>query len=272
MSIVSKLYQAFKNIEFNEEDHIYIDRRDGFKYTSVTTLKKEYQPPVDWEYWKVYKLLQRIGAVKYRKDLIKHRCFEFEEKIIEFEHASDLVDIAEITREWKEKADKGTQWGSYVHKYIEDGFKNKFPKDRLDSVDEFILYKGREMSPIGLEVVVGDREIGLAGQFDGLFYNKKRKLILRDTKTDTEFKKAFEGARHLPPFDKVLASTMGGYQIQLSLYKHIIEYNTSVKIDAMYIDHFNKDMLYTEYKVPAIKIDYEAFRRNLNTKRSNTGA
>lgn len=264
MSIVQELYQTFKHIEFNEDLHSYTDKRDRFKYTSVTTIKKKYVPPVDWDYWKTYKMLQKIGKVKYRYDLCKHRSFEFNDKIISFEEGSELVDIDIITQEWKEKADEGKENGTRIHKYIEDAWKNKYPLDRIEEIDHIINIQSKTMSPLGLEVVIGDREIGIAGQFDGLFLTNKGEIHLRDTKTDAKMKSAFQGAKLLPPFHLTSASTLGEYSIQLNLYKHIIEYNTNIKIDKLYIDHFNKEMAYKEYRINDLRIDYDAFRRNFN--------
>ena len=45
---------------FNDKDHLYINKTDGSKYISVTTLIKQYEQPFLEEFWSKYKALEAI--------------------------------------------------------------------------------------------------------------------------------------------------------------------------------------------------------------------
>ena len=45
---------------FNDEHHLYINKKEGYKYISVTTLVGLYEQPYDSDFWSMYKAFERI--------------------------------------------------------------------------------------------------------------------------------------------------------------------------------------------------------------------
>ena len=62
---------------FNDKDHLYINKKEGYKYTSVTTLVKMYEQPYDSDFWSMYKAFERLADpelwVKYKKAFLEHK-------------------------------------------------------------------------------------------------------------------------------------------------------------------------------------------------------
>ena len=88
-----------------------------------------------------------------------------------------------------------------------------------------------------MELVVGDEDYGLGGMVDCLFYNKKSNMLeVWDYKTNKAINtKNNYGQRFKKPIEHLDVCEINTYSLQLSLYKHIIEKNTNLKIGNCYL-------------------------------------
>lgn len=227
----------FNHITYHDEPHDYLI--SGKKYESTTGIIGNYKEKFDSDFWSKKKA--REAGVK-QEDVLK---------------------------EWKIINKIATTKGTIIHNYIEDKLANKvFPypeqmvfdevgvlrlseidtvKQKVDKLmvmaDKFIEdIKGR-LLPIKSELVVGDLDYRLCGMVDQLFYNHKAgELQIWDWKTNkkldrySKFKRTMKD--ELSHLDECHLNT---YSLQLSIYKHIIEKNTNIKLGKCFIVWFFED-------------------------------
>jgi len=240
MNIIQEL-SKFKHVRFYDHDHSYKCLNTNKKYTSVTTVKKKFKKPFNSKFW-LGKKSKELG-----------------------------ITIAELAAQWEFKRILGTTKGTITHNYNEQLWQNKVFKQQADlsflkgNIEEFFkdilelrkfsnnFYSdySDKLSLVRAELVVADEDINIAGQVDGLFY-MDGKYILLDYKTDKKFEmtskyKLINGMSHLSDCE------FNGYSIQTSMYKHIIEKNTNIKIDEIWIVWLN-NKLNSNYKL--IKLPY----------------
>jgi ATP-dependent exoDNAse (exonuclease V) beta subunit len=104
------------------------------------------------------------------------------------------------------------------------------------------VYKDK-LALVRAELVVGDDTYGVCGMLDKLFYNvEEDELQIWDYKTNKEINmsskyksKMINGLNHLEECE------YNTYSLQLSIYKKIIEKNTSLKIGKSYLCWINEE-------------------------------
>ena len=90
--------------------------------------------------------------------------------------------------------------------------------------------------------MVGDSELGLCGMVDQLFWNEKSgELEIWDWKTNKEIKEKNKWQQFKSPLSHLDVCELNTYSLQLSLYKHIIEKNTNLKLCSSYIVWLNEN-------------------------------
>lgn len=230
---------VFNNIVYYDEPHKYYI--DGERMISTTTLLHKYKPefntdaiaPRSGQKWEgEYK-----GTVPFDKEFVKETW--------------NWLNLHAVTE------------GSILHDYIENRFNNKvfpYPKQRVIDIfgydaisetypilqsyaDKFHADVQGKLIPIRAELVVGDKELGLCGMVDMLFYNVKAgEYQIWDWKTNTKLNKnskygnMLEGVlSHLPDCELAI------YSLQLSTYRYLIEKNTNIKLGDSYIVWFNEE-------------------------------
>jgi hypothetical protein len=228
--IPSDLFFKFNNIKFYDDVHKYY--LGDKNLISVTTLLHNYKEPFDETYW------SEVKAIEYGKT------------------------AEEVLADWKFINEKAKLKGSIVHNYAENLFQNKiydYPKDKViaklneDCIyEEFIVVKQyvdnfykdcfNKLIPIKIEYIVYDELWGLAGMMDMLFWNVKKKCFqIYDWKTNkalelnNQWRKKLKG-----PLSDLDECEYSLYCCQLSAYKTIIERNTNIKIDGMYLVWLNE--------------------------------
>jgi hypothetical protein len=254
--VSAKLFTAFNDVTYHDEPHKYYV--DGKQLISVTTLLGKYEIPFNEEYWS--------GVKSKEYDIPK----------------------SEILHLWKYINKIGTERGSIIHDYAENLFLNKvfpYPKQRIvnmfgndpiwDSylkskkhVDKFYRISQGKLIPVKTELVVFDREYGIGGMVDLLFWNvKDQEFQIWDWKTNKEFTgwhpKGYvdketgdvykehtythktEGKENYTGVLGFLKKNdMNHYSLQLGTYKHIIEKNTGIKLGQshlVWVSHTQKD-------------------------------
>jgi hypothetical protein len=226
--IPSELFTAFNDITFYDKPHKYFI--DGKELISVTTLIHKYQEEFDEGYWSDFKATQ--------KNLTPE----------------------EVLRAWKFINRKGTIKGSAIHDYAENLFQNKefeyplqmilnefgFDPVRIEyditkkHVDEFYNKVQGKLIPIRTEMVVYDKESLIGGMLDILFYNVKWGVFqIYDWKTNKKFTTEEKERHLLNELYLIEDCDLEIYSLQLSLYKHIIEKITGLKLGKSYIVWFS---------------------------------
>jgi ATP-dependent exoDNAse (exonuclease V) beta subunit len=231
---ITKELAKFNHIKFHDEEHKYY--MDGKRTDSVTSVIGKYKHPFDKDFWSKKKADER-GITK-----------------------------EEILSEWKYKADFSCERGSAFHEFAENYLANKvfpFPEHKitnaLGSEDNMLeckegVYKlidmfkkfyddsHGKMVPVRAEVVVGDREWGITGMIDQLFFNEKSgKLEIWDWKTNKAIKKDNKWQQFKKPLSHLDVCELNTYSLQLSFYRLIVERNTELELGDSYIVWFNEN-------------------------------
>ena len=90
-------------------------------------------------------------------------------------------------------------------------------------------------------MVVGDKELGICGMVDQLFFNEKSgKLEIWDWKTNKAIKKDNKWQQFKKPLNHLDVCELNTYSLQLSFYKLIVERNTELELGDSYIVWFNE--------------------------------
>lgn len=135
---------------------------------------------------------------------------------------------------WKEINEKSLKLGNEVHDFAERYAEQKYyggpiahyrPNELQKSgVVQFYTDLPSNYMPVGLELQMFDKELGIAGTTDILFYNSiTGKFVIADWKTNINIFKNFANKTMLPPFEYTLDMPYNHYQIQLSLYQILLE-------------------------------------------------
>lgn len=259
--MIEKLNDTFKDYIFIENGHTYLHEPTDTQLESVTSLLKRYCPKFDHKYWLAYKTFQKNGyTVKYIDDT----CFEVDgSKFSPIFDSTEDFDFEftekDLKYEWELAAKIGNTRGTILHNYMENlwnrkRFQEQMPSiiNSLSAVEAIKYIKSIEiLKELGMELykelykthvyiaseyVVGDVNLGIAGTFDLLLYNKlSGRYEIWDYKTDKKFKTE----RELISGFYIPFSTLAKYSLQLGIYKYLINKNCDIDIDKCYIVHFD---------------------------------
>lgn len=235
--MLKELHQAFGHIKFYDSNHTYVDSRTGANLTSVTTWLKQFQTPFNSDFWAKKKAKER-GITQ-----------------------------EELLKEWQDLKTFGVNRGKALHLIIEHKsnckyFDYEIPKEVIDIgwEDKFIqelkildnqveqFLNTEKFIPIKNELILGNTVI--AGQCDLLAYQND-KVVLYDWKTDKEISLSNKYQKLKAPYNDLDDTNYAKYLLQLSTYKRLIETQTNIKVDEMYIVHFNVNN--DNYKIYPIK-------------------
>lgn len=263
MNHTLELNEAFSNILFTEHGHTYIDSSTGQSLISVTTLKKKFEEPYQENFWAVYKAFERSGYTVRYQGSTEYFLLNGERYSPMFDshvHYDLPITPDQVKREWQLNGLIGRTRGTLLHNYMEnkwlrkevkvvipDFVVNLSTKDAIEfvrSVDTLKIlgnnfynqFKDTHI-PLAQEFVIGDAELDIAGTFDLLLFNKKTgETELWDYKTDKKFETS--NKYRMKYFD-IDTSELSKYSLQLGMYKYIIEKNTPIHIDKMFVSHFD---------------------------------
>ena len=235
----------FNHLKYFDEPHKYF--ANGVEYISATKFIGGYKP-------------------KFQTDIMAEQYA-----------AKRGLNKQDVITDWDLKRDVSTVKGTLVHNMAENWWNNKsFPYDSSLPVKTFghdiirekyekceLIFKkfwadaSENLIPVKMEMVVGDDEYMIAGMVDCLFWNKKsQKLEIWDYKTNKEIKLSNNyGNKMLQPISHLDECEMTTYSLQLGLYKHIIQKNTSLEIGDCYLIWIHENN--ASYKIYKCK-DYEA--------------
>lgn len=106
--------------------------------------------------------------------------------------------------------------------------------------------------------------MGIAGTVDALLLSNDghRLSHVWDWKTGKEFKTENRFQNLLPPFEDLPDSDLSAYSLQLSLYRLIIERNTSLEVGDCYIAHLDPVGGYHIHKALDLRERVESWLRS----------
>lgn len=219
----------FSDIKYVDSTHEY--RLNGVRQTSVTTFIGEFK--------------QKFETEKVAKAYALKHGLEYEKVIEDWNYIRDFASIK--GRTFHSCAENF--YANKIYEYDENDLTEKWGvsmpiaiKKMLNHFHNFYSDSKKNLIPIKSEVVVGDPEYNISGMVDQIFYNKKfEEIQIFDWKTNKEISYTNNfGNRYLHPISHLDECEFNTYSIQLSLYKHIIQKNTNLKIGRLYIVWFNE--------------------------------
>lgn len=167
----------------------------------------------------------------------------------------------EIRKKWC----GGAQTGTDMHKNVED-FWNLYADSKVDMdkligelTDKekygvfrecfFFLTKKMGLVPYFTEKIVFDEDYDLAGSVDFIAFNPKTgKYWVIDWKFSVGLKReSYGGKCGIGPCSKVEDCNGYHYQIQVNLYKHILEKYYGIEIEEMLLVNLHKDRMAPDY-------------------------
>tara|TARA_B100000427_G_scaffold293043_1_gene270791 strand:+ start:171 stop:899 length:729 start_codon:yes stop_codon:yes gene_type:complete len=210
-------------ISLNETTHTYTLQNSDIEFSSVTEFIGRFFKTFDEQ--KVAEKLSKMS--KYKGQTVN-----------------------QILENWNNRKERGT----IVHKEIEtvilEANQNaKFDTKELVQLDiktqmaiEFLkkcdIYKNNLIFP---EVKVFSKQLKLAGTIDLMIYNKpKDEISLIDWKTNLEIKKTGYNMGVEPATRHTEDCSFNKYQLQLSMYRYILETFYDVKVNGLYILHLKE--------------------------------
>jgi hypothetical protein len=240
------------SIAFDEESHKYLHPKDetgNAEYISVTTLIERFFP----------------------FDLLRYIEKKAEE---ESRTEDDVMDEFLLTRD--EAAEKGT----FLHSQIENYLKGKEFDSDLKEFSLFLEFyeqevKGRNLTFFDAEKMIFSEKYNVAGTIDSLFKkNNKDEYVMLDWKRSKKLvidgngepdKRGFQiGINGLTELKNC---SYYRYCLQQNIYKHIIEYDYSIKISSMQLivlhERYEKYYLVT---VPELKKEVQIILNSLKLK------
>jgi len=219
------MYQAIIKsqnlISLDEDSHTYTVKDSNTQFDSVTEF--------------IGRFFQPFNEIEIAKKLIKLDKYRGQTE-------------NDILNDWEARRKRGT----LVHKEIEEFILQRDQID-LNEHKEYInkldpktqqaimfltkcnIYKNNLIFP---EVKVYAEKLQLAGTIDLMIYNKpKNKISLVDWKTNLEIKKKGYKNGISPPTEHIEDCSFNKYELQLSMYRYILEKFYNVEIDGLYILH-----------------------------------
>lgn len=190
---ILRLLSAFSDISFSADQHRYTFA-DGKQAMSVTTLLNKFTPPFparqiataiakrdgrtaedvlqEWGVKSVISTARGKLCHSYLEYYFKKHYFDINSKEVK---DGVMADIRKSIS-WNEKSNGYTFTGSY------DAMLSEVLRQSNILVSNHIAHFIRDahasMTPVALELVMGDAELGLAGMADGIFYSRKMGQLL----------------------------------------------------------------------------------------------
>ena len=189
-----------------------------------------------------------------------------QENVIEIKNLSKEykmypTSVQDILAQWKYKADFACTKGTTCHEFVQSLWSgNKYNLLEFDKSDNYYKsvfkiqnqavqfkfdYQDRLEHLID-ELPIGSEEYDIASCVDHLFYNKLTGgLVLVDYKTNSLMsgynKKAYKKAMKVP-LSHLNDDALHHYHLQLSIYKYLIEKNTGLEVEEMFIVYMSENI------------------------------
>lgn len=217
-----KIDTIFSELVFNEEEHRYFVQ--DTQMTSVSHTIGEY-------------------AEKFNTDLMAGRVAAKRTRL------GTPTTKEEVLQEWEDKKNFACDKGTRVHLFGEDyPIIGGTPTDGYEeAVVKFWDTLPSHIFPLGFELQMYCKEMGIAGTSDILLYNTKTgNFIIADYKTNEDLFKNFKGKKMLDKFKHLLDMPYSKYTLQLSYYQILFE-KTGLKVENRLLIWLKPDGTFTNY-------------------------
>jgi hypothetical protein len=227
-----------KDIQFQEEGHIYTIRGDKYYKSCTTWLKSFFE--------------------KFNPDAIIDKMMSSPT----WESSKYFGQTREqIKTGWSENGKRAAEFGTAMHQHIEE-FYNGVPLPCYDGELEVELeYFNRfqsdhpELKPFRTEMMIYDEDIRICGSVDMLFLNEDNTLSIYDWKFSKEIQQNSYGKKALPPIQHMNECNTVQYSIQLNLYREILERKYGYVIRDMVLVFMHRDLGDSYVKFPVDRLD-----------------
>ena len=202
----------FDWIDFDYKHHVYTNKKNKQKLTSVTTFLKQFAP-------------------FNREEVLRNFCLK------------NNLDESMVSEMWDIKAKYKSAKGSDIHFYI-NSLEKGVPYEIVSSSQKEIQYyhnfkRDSGLKTVASELIIGDTEWGLAGTLDNISLTKKGNHVIIDWKTNDNLMERKRFKKFEPPFEYMYIDKLNEYKLQLNLYKVMLERNTDIKITKLFIVWLN---------------------------------
>jgi hypothetical protein len=224
----------FNDIKFYDEPHVYFIKDK--QVVSVTGFIGAFANEFEEQYW-----LERTALKVMKKDGIEDTPENLKRA------------MEKLKAEWVFKNKHGRYEGTMVHSYLEGLMANKeVAEDRSfsyeglkfeDIEDTFFMMKRLakrfydeyivtgKLIPVRSELVVGNYDIGLAGQIDQIFYNTEEDCLqVYDWKTNGKLERASKNCSMKHCLNHLDSCEYTKYSLQLSAYRYLLEKTTNIRV------------------------------------------
>lgn len=266
------------DVIYNDEKHLYLDKKTGSKYTSVTTLIHHYCQPFNENFWASYKACEYLlepESWKYlKKDLLQTKVWK--DSYLE-EYDIDLTafnnKVAEIKEGYKKNRNESCRRGTALHAIREDMYsvpgnveikKYGLGGSFKTNAGNYKLDCDRGVYPEFLISYKFDDYLMISGQLD-LLIKDGNDITIVDYKTNKkiDMKSYFDNSTKKSqkmkfPLNDIDDCNFYHYSMQLSVYSYLLQkINPKFKIKKLIIHHIDHDNNETEYECPYLKDEVE---------------
>lgn len=205
------------------------------------------------KYWWLDENGGKVYATKSMTQLIHSHSQPFDaEKIAPFTAKKMGITTQEVLDMWEHTNEVSKVKGTHIHKYSEEKWQGRhymYPKqeiinqfgydvlapiwNRITRIIDIFYEKFKDkIIVVGLEMIIGDKELGICGSIDFLCYSKKlKRLIIIDYKSNKEIKtKSYGNQKMLGCLSHLDDCNYIHYSLQLNGYQYIVERQTGFKM------------------------------------------
>lgn len=280
-----------KELFFNDSSHAYVNKNDGSRYISVTTLIGEYTPKFDEQFWAKYKALELFldGDVWSNVSLKLRNTKRWDPTLIEKYNVDETLfqqEVDKIIAEWAVNRDEACSHGTYVHSLMENSFygNTQFDLGRFGYAEASGIYDcPRNYYELDLENAIypeflmswtsPDGELKIAGQAD-LIVKRGNQILILDWKTNKEIKKRSfydknkkDVQRMLYPLNDLMDCNYYHYEMQLSTYAWMLQQiRPEFDILGLSLIHIDRNRKQTEYPLEYRKEHVERMIKHYKNK------
>jgi ATP-dependent exoDNAse (exonuclease V) beta subunit len=224
-----------QDITFQEEGHIYTIRGDKY-YKSCTTWIKSF--------FEKFNADEIIDSMMQSDQWSKNKYFGMTKP--------------EIKTLWNENGKKAAEFGTSMHKHIEEFYNGKELPEK--DIVELAYFKNfytdhPELIPFRTEMMIYDEDIRICGSVDMLFLNEDGTLNIYDWKFSKEIQTHSYGKKGLGPLTHMNDCNTSHYSLQLNLYREILERKYGFVVRDMVLVFMHRDLYESYVKYPVSRID-----------------
>lgn len=264
---------------FNDEHHLYINKKEGYKYISATTLIGLYEQPYDSDFWSMYKTFERLADpelwAKHRKTFLEYKRYSDKSFVVLNINKEDALEMQkQILQEWADKKNESCSRGTRIHAEREEFLYDNGAVclQKFGIGGSLPSYKGVHKLDVEngifpeyfISWTSEDGLLKIAGMSDIVIKNGDE-VIIGDWKTNAEIKtKGYYDSKTKKtqcmrfPLNKIPDVNFYHYSLQLSLYMWLLQQQyPNIKCGGLFIWHIDHDGNETKYDCPYLKDEVE---------------